>query len=60
MSRKKEFAVPPTPTQHTTPKWVKYSIGAAVLVLIAVVGLLVAGGHGPWQHQSAPHSQMAH
>ena len=31
------------------PGWVKVFIGIGIVALIGVA-LLVAGGHGPWQH----------
>ena len=34
-----------------TPMWVKVFIGIGI-VAVLIVALLVAGGHGPWQHSA--------
>lgn len=52
--------MPRIQSQHSKPKWVRYAIVAAALVSIAVLALLLSGEHGPWQHQTVPHAQMAH
>ena len=38
--------------QLAMPRWVKVTIGVAVLLLVVIVALVVAG-HGPWQHATA-------
>jgi hypothetical protein len=51
----------PTSTQpdatHATPRWVRrfWAIGALLVLLLIV--LLVAGGHGPGRHQRAGHER---
>lgn len=46
--------------EHRMPKWVKYTAIAAIIVLVGVVAMLLAGGHGPWQHQAPVHTPAAH
>lgn len=46
--------------EHRMPKWVKYTAIAAIIVLVGVVAMLMAGGHGPWQHQAPVHTPAAH
>lgn len=47
-------------TEHKMPRWVKYSLFVAIVLIVGVVAMLMAGGHGPWQHQAPAHTPMAH
>lgn len=42
--------MPPPRADHATPTWVKVFAVVGVLLIVAVVVLLVIGGHGPGRH----------
>lgn len=47
------------PAGHRTPTWVKYTVIAGIVLLTGVAAMMMAGGHGPWQHEAPAHTPVA-